>query len=308
MKIAYSNIDLEFIGSLIRQAASETSTLIFKSILDFPVIEKDIYRLATDIAAFANSGGGSIIFGIEKNKQKAAAFSKKTDIKTDTHQLRRTILNLLPGKQEIFEIKKIENNNPDLSELILLEINVSHISPALAPDYRFYKRTGKKNVLMEQSEINIAFDRTKKPELEITGIGNTGGIPQLKNGKIESIYFLPKIIVKNISSVIEKHYKLEVHIPTSLCDEEYYAQNSFFSRHEGEYTVFSIPGREVLFQNEIKVFSDTKISVFPERFIDFENLLLKLTLFFSTGVKTTEFRLVDTFLYNHNSLSKNDFI
>ena len=82
----------------------------------------------------------------------------------------------------------------------------------------------------------------------------------------------------------------------------------YFSRHEGNYGIFSIPNKTPLFQEELATILEAKLQLTRDNFEIFEKESIKLKLFYSNGIKTHEFRLKETFRYKNREISYSDFI
>lgn len=297
----------EKIKSFVSLRVEEGMHLAFKTPDDiFPVTELKLNKLVCDVAAFANTIGGTIIFGIEKKRGRANGFIYNNEL-YPVSLLQYIIETRIQKKIKNFSIELIQTGNDTFQSVLAINIPESKDAPHMAFDNIYYKRHNCKSVPMEEYEIRIAYGKLSKTSLEFVGVFNTNGIPVLSNGKFISMMFLPRFMIRNTGNTIEKNYKFEIGIPSTLCDESYFALNTYFSRHDGIHNVYSIPCRTPLFQDELNTISEAKLLITKDNINDYllENIFVNL--FYTDGVKSTEFRISDLFKYNDKILKPEEF-
>jgi len=257
------------------------------------------------ITSMANSNGGTIFIGIHAIRKIARSLEP---IKNDEVL---SWLKLVCNTQISPQIPNVEIEKIDVSAsgdfVIALSIPNSFKAPHMAADKRFYKRIGVKAELMEEYEIRDLYQKTKRPEIEIYSILNTNGIPNMEAGKFSRINFYPRFLVKNISSAIEKFYKVEISIPSQIHNPSFESLQSYFNRFEDGNTIFTIPQSDPLFQNEIANVAEGHFIVDANSYKDFENGELVMKVFYSAGVQTKIFNLKEVFLYKNKQLELEDF-
>ena len=307
-KISYkSNITEEHLLLLLESRIEEGLHYAFYKGEDIPLTDKQIEKVAVEVSAFANTMGGCIIFGIASKRKKAHefAFLKNPEFSVSSFDMKlQSLINrTIPG----LSIKMMEIENDPQRKILIVSVPESSDAPHMAPDKRFYKRVHNKFSVMEEFEVRQSYGKLSKSNLEFVGIINTNGIPSLSEGLFNFVMFLPRFIIRNTGSAIERFYKFEIAIPSPLCDENYYALNTYFNRHEGIYSIFSIPGKAPVFQDEMTSITEIKLLITKDNLELFFDETIKITLFYSEGVRSAEFKLSDTFMYNNKMIEKNMF-
>lgn len=305
-KISLSTAD---ILSLVALHAEEGLQLAFKKVEEIlPVTDTKLNKLVCDVAAFANTTGGTIIFGIEKKRRRASQILYNIEEQYPVLLIQNTLNTRIQKRIEILSVELVQTGNSQTESVLVITIPESKNAPHMAYDNLFYKRYNRKSVPMEEYEVRMAYGKLSKTSLEFVGIFNTNGIPTLVNGKFTSVMFLPRFMIRNTGNVIEKYYKFEIGIPSALCDDNYYALNSYFSRHEGQHNVYSIPCKTPLFQDELHTISEAKLVVTKENLKEYLNQHIFVNLFFTDGIKSSEFSISELFKYNDKILKEEEFI
>ena len=161
---------------------------------------------------------------------------------------------------------------------------------------------------MQEHEIRELYQRSKKSEIDIYAILNTNGIPTLDAGNFEKVNFYPRFLIKNVSSVIEHHYKMELYIPSGLYNPNFSVLQQHFVRLEDHFSVFSIANNSPLFQHELATVMDANIIIDADNFSLFSQSDIIIKLFYTNGIKTKYYRMLDVFLYQNKQLKQEDFI
>ncbi len=257
------------------------------------------------ITSMANANGGQIFIGISASRKIARKLEpiQKADAVEWLKLICKT--RILPEIKDVRVEKILVSEQGDF--IIGISVPNSFKSPHMAEDNRFYKRVGVKTELMEEYEIRDLYQKSKRPEIDIYSILNTSGIPQLNAGKFEKVNFYPRFLLKNISSAIEKFYKVELIIPSSIHNPNFDTLQDYFDRFEDGNTIFSISQTKPLFQNEIATVAEGHFIVDANSYKDFENGELVVKVFYSSGVQTRTFNLKETFLFKNNQLELDDF-
>ena len=257
------------------------------------------------ITSMANANGGQIFIGISATRKLPRTLEPITNAEA------LNWLQLICSTRISPEIQNIQIEKITVSQqgdfIIGISIPNSFKAPHMSEDKRFYKRVGIRAELMEEYEIRDSYQKSKRPEIEIYSIVNTSGIPHLDGGKFEKVNFYPRFLIKNISSAIEKFYKVEVSIPSSIHNPNFDSLQDHFNRFEDGNTIFSIPQSNPLFQNEIATVAEGHFIVDANSYNDFENGELIIKIFYSSGVQTRHFNLKETFLYKNKQLEMEEF-
>ncbi|PIY06217.1 MAG: hypothetical protein COZ21_03125 [Bacteroidetes bacterium CG_4_10_14_3_um_filter_31_20] len=273
-----------------------------------PGNEKKEQWLTKYISAFANSGGGTIIFGIKKERNKAVEFDFLNLTNVTSFWLKNLIENEISPKIENIEISEIISENNQKKGVLVLKIPKSLYRPHMASDNRYYFRTGNKTELMLEQHVREMYNVASVSNMEFIGIVNTQGVPSLENGKILNVNFYPKFLIKNAGSAIEKHFKFELWIPSEFHDSLFLPMQNYFNRIEGVYSVFSVPNRQPVFQNEICNILEAKLFVNLENIDVFNKSEIYIKLFYTNGLKEFNYKLIETFTFENKMLSVKDFV
>jgi hypothetical protein len=300
-----SQADLQ---KLIDLKVKEDLHIAFKSWKDIDLQSpKKMEQLSILVSSFANTIGGLIFFGIGAQRRKATEFTPTFILKETIDQLNYFLQSSICPSIEKLEIKQIRIDDDNSKSILVIHIPNSDIAPHMAEDKRFYKRADFKETVMQEHEIRELYQRSKKAEIDIYAILNTNGIPTLESGKYQKVNFYPRFLVKNISSVIEHHFKMELYIPSGIYNPNFSVLQQHFSRLEDHYSVFSITNSSPLFQHELATIMDANLIIDCDNFKNFAESDIIIKLFYSNGIKTKYFRLIDTFLYQNKQLRFEDF-
>ncbi|MFO7868175.1 MAG: ATP-binding protein [Bacteroidales bacterium] len=283
------SINVEYLGAREVEVCNEKRALFFSQL----------------ISAMANANGGVIFIGIHATRKIPRSLQALTD-ETVLEWLETVCATHIYPHISNVVIQKIEVSE-DGRFCVGISVPDSHKAPHMAEDKRFYKRVGIKTESMEEYEIRDLYTKSKRSEIEVYAILNTGGIPHMENGKFARINFYPKFLVKNVSSAVEKFYKVEIAIPSHIHNPNFDALQDYFSRFEDGYTVFSIPQKNPLFQHEIATVAEAHFVVDARSYEAFAYGELLVTVFYSNGIETRNFSLKETFLYKKVKIEKEDF-
>lgn len=265
--------------------------------------DKTLSRFVRDISAVANAEGGIIVVGIKSYRGRANSIEyikNEVSINWLVNEIQSRISRRIKDLQ-INIISEIEG------QLLVIKIPEFNNSPHMCDDGRYYYWNGKKAMVMDETRVRYMYKATSSPELEFVGLYGTNGVPIMKDGIIEKLSFYPKLIVQNRGGQVEKDYKVELTIPAELHDTNFHPLQTNLVRHEGGNMVFSIPGRNPLFQDEISAPFEIKLVVTADSFEVFEQSDLQIRIYYSKGVHTHSIGICDTLRYNGRKLCSNDF-
>jgi len=269
--------------------------------------QQKINKLAITVAAFANTIGGTLIYGIDYKRNKANSISFVNSNLITESDINNILTFKIHRPVKDLQIIPVIFNNDKNKTVYVIKIPQSHDAPHISFDNKYYKRNKFSNVVMEEHEIRMLYNKSGVSEIEFFALLNTNGVPTLEDGKITVINFYPRFLIKNISSIIEHSYKFEISLPTSIYDTSFTALQEYFVRFDGINSVFSIPNRSPIFQEEITNVLETKLFVNYENYEIFANNKLNIRLFYTNGIKTHSFNLLDTFIYKNKQLQIGDF-
>lgn len=303
--ILAEKISTEYINNLVADKLRSHSKLLFFKGRDFNNSDSFCSKLAKNISAIANSGGGNIIYGIETKRGKAENFNFVKGFRHSNEWLFHEIQARIDQgiKDLIINILNFDEN----SSVIHINIPENNGQPHMFSDSKYYKWQKNKSILLEEAEVRSLYGKLSVSELEFLGIYNTNGLPILSAGKFSSMSFYPKILIKNSGNIVEKDYKIEISFPASLFEESFQPLKSLFIRHDGSYVVFGNKGVHPIFQQEIATMIEAKLSVNIDNVDVFLKEFLNINLYFSNGVKKHSLKLCDTLTYNGKVLQKEQF-
>jgi len=306
MNLWTAQFSAETAGFIVNNKLIESHKLAFKRPRDYGFPAKpNIEKLAKSISAIANADGGILIVGIQPSRGRASALDL---LKIDTVAIDSLLFQLEMLISPKIDGLLVEKAVFDEGEAIMFKIPNDGNAPFMSPDKRFYKRVELKEILLEEYEIRRMYRLNKHAEIELFGVMNTQGIPLLEGGKYVKVNFYPKFLVKNVSEVIERDYKVELYIPSALHNPNFSVLQNYFNRLEDQYNVFQAVGQDPLFQDELSAVMEANIFVNADNYEIFAEDEIIIKLFYSQGVKIKCFKLIDLFLYQNARLSKTDFV
>ncbi|MDD2634870.1 MAG: ATP-binding protein [Bacteroidales bacterium] len=295
----------EYYRDLINDKTRMHSSLIFIKGIDFQSNSLSMAKLAKNICAIANSGGGKLIYGIYPKRYRAEKFDFVTDFAKSIDWLNHEIQSQIDSPVKDLRITKIEIEEGKF--IYQFDIPVNNDAPHMFCDSRYYKWQKNKAVVLDESEVRMLYGKLSACELEFLGVYNTNGLPVLSTGKFTSISFYPKFLIRNAGNIVEKEYKIEISFPAKLYEESFQPLQALFIRHEGAHVVFGQNAKSPLFQQEIATMIEAKIAVNLENIDIFMKDDINITLYFSNGIKKHSLKLSETLTYNGKQLSKTDF-
>lgn len=268
-----------------------------------PESEKFIFKLATEICAIANSGGGLIFLGISASRR---ILKELTPLNSENFPpLLQSLISTTIKPYVKFETKRISLH--DRESVFIIHIEKQPSIPFMAPDNRFYKKQEHNTIILSESELRSLYLMGSMPKVDFFAIQNTNGVPSLENGKFKIVNFYPRFLIKNTGNEIENTYKIELHVPTAINNQNFDVLQRHFSRMEDHNTVYSISNRNPLFQNEIATVIDANFMITPDNFNLFREHDIIIKIFYSKGMNENRVNLLTTFLYKGNMLQAEDF-
>lgn len=194
---------------LIEVGAQESLELDYKQCDALQKNDKKKNELSKDVSAFANSAGGTIVYGIVENGR----FPAKIDCGYDPEEISKEWIEQVINSRIQRRITGIRINQVELARThpgrvaYVIHIPQSDHAPHQAADKRFYKRFNFESVPMEEYEIRDVSGRAKGPDLKVEFNFLPGG----KSTALESMdleYFRPvrlSACISNMSSEPAAH-------------------------------------------------------------------------------------------------------
>ncbi|MGE5445954.1 MAG: helix-turn-helix domain-containing protein [Ignavibacteriales bacterium] len=297
------------INNLISNKAEETINLDFKSSDSLGTQEQKKKELAKDVSSFANSEGGIIVYGIRENNHVAESLSFIDGSNFTKEWIEQVIHSNIHRKIDGVLIIPVRFENDVSKTVYVIKIPESNQAPHMTSDKRYYRRYNFESVPMEEYEVRNLYNRLQKTDLSIVNLscqnrGYAGG-----RGNYKYIFFEINVLVKNESNSIEDRYKLEIKIPNFLLQNALQSVNEkiFLNQNTGSHSIFSIPNESPLFQDAQTSIRLVSIRVTKRTFDNPENFIIKTKLYFSNGIKSKEFDLLEVLQINGEKLAREIF-
>lgn len=282
MKSFYDKEDytIEDIQSLIDNQVEESIYLDFKSAGSLAKDDRKRMELSKDVASFANSDGGIIIYGIKEVNHVASEFSFIDGNEFTKEWIEQVITSYVQRRISDVKIYPVRIDSDIKKSIYVVKIPYSFDAPHLSKDNRYYKRFNFMSVPMEEYEIRQSYGRKKLPKLIINGYSASIKVNEVN----VTVSF--DLSIYNQGQVVESSYKL----------------NSYFiGMHKGisfNWPQTSTENSYTLLGNgRVKISSVNKAPIYPNETVDvcrfdmlieksslddaLENLSLELRLYYS---------------------------
>lgn len=159
--------DFVYLNNLVNTGAEESLTLEFKTSPSLLAAKRNSSELTKDVAAFANSAGGFLVFGIEEKNNVAVSLDSGLDAnEIDVVWLENKLTSNIRPPIEGLIIKTIRCSAGRV--YFVLEVpQATTFAPHQSEDKRYYKRRNFKSEPMEDYEIRALGRRSVSPHLTI---------------------------------------------------------------------------------------------------------------------------------------------
>jgi hypothetical protein len=202
-----ADYSFEAIESLILNEVEESIHVEFKSGEALSKSDSMKKEISKDVAAFANSDGGVIFYGINESEHKASSFSFIDGSVITKEWLEQVISSTIQRNIPDLRIFPVRRNGVLAETVYVVQIPVSTEAPHLSKDKRYYKRYNFESVPMEEYEIRQLYGRRVKSKLEILSYY----ISEVKSDNTDKKKFLCEVSVINDGEKIEENYKINVY-------------------------------------------------------------------------------------------------
>lgn len=258
---------LHDIQDLIDNEMEESIHLEFKSAGAVGKWDSKKAEMTKDVAAFANSDGGIIVYGLAENNHKASALSF-IDGNVFTKEWFEQVLNSgIQQKINDIRIYPIRNNGRIDQTIYVVKIPKSFNTPHMSKDRKFYRRYNFEAVPMEEYEIRELYNRKSHSKLQIQSyyIGRNANL----NGetedeeKCQSYHFIAQIA--NIGAMPESSYKLNVYINCPHLD---YIKLTWDETENISYTIID--------SSKVKISAVGTIPIYKDECLDMARFTLNI--------------------------------
>jgi hypothetical protein len=171
MKEPWEWVEEEDILSLIRNGVAESIRLDYKACDALQKTDGKKKEISKDVAAFANSAGGTIIYGVIEDKR--TRLPKDVDIGYDPADISAEWLEQVINSSIDRRISGVVINPIRLTKthpgrvLYVVYIPESNLAPHMSVDDRFYRRFNFESVRMKEYEVRNLMRREQYPSREV---------------------------------------------------------------------------------------------------------------------------------------------
>lgn len=295
---------------LIRDRFEESSRLEFKAGDAIDSSESKKKEIAKDVSAFANSAGGTVVYGIAEVEHKAHSIKPVNGSLFTKEWLEHVIDSNITRRIPGIEIVPIRINDNIAETVYVVHIPESTEAPHMAPDNRFYRRLNFKCMQMEEYEIRQLYFRTRVAKLRLVDLGVSPGGASTSGLKFNSVNFRIDFQVENESQVIEQHYKLEIWMPELMRHQvnAVSAVNKSLTRKELNHSVYSVPNASPLFAGERTTLASAQAVVEKGTLFHLKETEVICKLYFSGGIQEYTLNLTPHLLYGGKQLTMDMFV
>lgn len=203
--------------SFIDECEKENLFLDYKACAALARHENKKNEVSKDVSSFANSAGGTIIYGVNENGHVPTSIDvgyNPTDITKEW--LEQVINSRIQPRIEGLIINQVELNKTNPGNVIyVVYIPESKRAPHMASDKRFYKRFNFQSVPMEEYEIRDVINRMIVPDIIISITAKETKL-QFPEGKDESTPLYLDVNAENKSSTPAEYSLIKVYVDNRI--------------------------------------------------------------------------------------------
>jgi hypothetical protein len=267
---------------LIENAVQESIGLDYKACDALQSTDRKKTEISKDVSAFANSAGGTIVYGINEKGHIPTSLDNGFNPNEITKEwLEQVINSSIHRKINNILIKPIELEKTNPGRFVyVVNIPQSSRAPHQAKDKRFYKRYNFQSVPMEEYEIRDISHRSDGPELslafEIDKI-TTVTMPNGNNSdtkEISRVHLNP--LIENNSIIPAEYIAIHLYIDNSIIrvasSGEFKKINEAGFLHNGEIKRCTQYNMNHSVQSKIPIFKGSRFLLLSSPIlIDIEN-------------------------------------
>jgi len=196
---------------LISMQAEESINLDFKDGRALGISDNQKFAICKHVSAFANSDGGTIIYGLSEINHKASSLSPIDGTVLTKEWLENVITSGIQQKIEDLIIEPVRLDGCIEKTVYVVKVPVSHRAPHMVKG-AFYKRYNFKSVPMEEYEVRHTYGRKQKVILENKQVHMA--ISNLKTWQTDNFFlFTVDYHLKNIGNSVAESYRLRCELP-----------------------------------------------------------------------------------------------
>lgn len=284
MKDFYNKIDYTFedIKSLIENDVEESIYLDFKDAKALDKSDGKRKDISKDVASFANSDGGIIIYGIIEENHKASKISFVNGNEYTKEWLEQIINSSIQRRISDLLVLPIRNMGKIEETIYIVKIPKSLDAPHLSKDKKFYKRFNFECVPMEEYEIRQSYGQKLKSKLKLNG----WSFSKIESNNDNEYKFICEIQIINEGNITEKDYKVNVYF------ENFKHLTLSWPQNKAHYDYTKL-------ENRTKISANSICPIYPNEAIDafrfevkvqkeniehaFKDVPVEIILFYSNG-------------------------
>lgn len=300
-KDSYNESDLEYLFS---NQIEESINLDYKRGDALSRNEKSKKEIGKDVASFANSTGGLIIYGIEEENHIPKNYVHVNGKDITKEWIEHVIQTRVHRKINGLIIHPVRIGGDVKKTVYIVQIPVSSNAPHMSSDNRYYRRYNFESVPMEEYEVRNLYLKIRQTTLEIDyprinfSNGKTYSYKRLVSGSYKFWFH-----AVNTGGVLEKDFKLEIDAPKKIINNTLVKNNDSliclnnkvkFSYPDSQ--ILSLAGNQTIFPDEQYQFGYMNIKIKDVR--SDENLRIGLKLYFSGGIVQKIWSIKEIFEYH----------
>lgn len=199
------------IQSLIDNEIEESIHLDYKDADSLGKSDGKKKELSKDIASFANSDGGVVIYGIQEKEHKASSISFVNGNEFTKEWLEQIINTTIQRHIPDLRIYPVRFNSSLEKTVYIVKIPKSTEAPHMSRDKRFYKRYNFESVMMEEYEVRQLYGRKSKSLLLIGDYVISFLTDEHKDFDENLFKFQIEVSIINDGDIPESDYKLNLY-------------------------------------------------------------------------------------------------
>lgn len=195
------------IRRLIKDQVQESLNLEYKRSDSLFNNEGNKEEISKDVSAFANSDGGTIVYGVVENKGVPLQIDDGIEVEGKREWIEQIVNSRIHPRIHGLRIFPIDLKSKPGRCLFAVEIPVG-TTAYQASDFRYYRRFNFQSVPMYDHEVKMVMNRFREPNLQVS----------FSLGEFENDTATLFVFVKNVGKVTASAAHLRILMPPKLLD------------------------------------------------------------------------------------------